>query len=552
MHCIAMNTQRRPQSGSRSRASSPRNDGFSRSSSRYGKKRSDGDARPSREGDSKERPYQKRTRPSSGGGFGSRDGRPSRDGDSAERPYQKRTRPSSGGGFGSRDGRPSRDGDSAERPYQKRTRPSSGGGFGSRDGRPSRDAESKERSYQKRSRTNTGFGGRLRNAGSKGSSFHGRHSGRKGKKGFAEHINPALFIKKAAVVTIQEPAYEVTHKFADFKFAPQINKNLAHLKYEIPTPIQDQSIVHIQQGRDVIGLANTGTGKTGAFLLPLIDKLVQQRNATVLIIAPTRELALQIDNEFIQFARGTGLISALCIGGTSITKQMHRLKRRPHFVIGTPGRIRDLHERKALHLDRCKYVILDEVDRMMDMGFIIEITEILKNVPAERQSLFYSATMPPKIKKLAEEFLRDPVTVQVSVGTASETVDQDVVKVFDKSKKFEALTEILSRKEVEKTLIFCETKRETERIAVALRKANFAADSIHGDKSQFQRQKALSSFRDHKTTILVATDVAARGLDVKGITHVINYTIPQTYDDYVHRIGRAGRAGKKGFALTFI
>lgn len=492
MHRIGMNTQRRPHGGSRSRASSPRNDGFKRPSSRYGNKRSHGDARPSREGDAADRPFHKRKRPSSGGSFGARDERSSREGGSSDRPFHKR------------------------------------------------------------SRGNAGFGGRLRHAGNKGRSFHGRHSGRKGKKGFAEHINPALFIKKAASVTVQQPAYEVTHKFADFKFAPQINKNLAHLKYEIPTPIQDQSIVHIQQGRDVIGLANTGTGKTGAFLLPLIDKLVTNRNATVLIIAPTRELALQIDNEFIQFARGTGLISALCIGGTSITKQIHRLKRRPHFVIGTPGRIRDLHDRKALRLDRCKYVVLDEVDRMMDMGFIVEITEILKNVPEERQSLFYSATMPPKIKKLAEEFLRDPVTVQVSVGTTSENVDQDVIKVADKSKKFEALAEVLSRTEVEKTLIFCETKRETERIALALRKANFAADSIHGDKSQFQRQKALAAFRSNKVTILVATDVAARGLDVKGVTHVINYTIPQTYDDYVHRIGRAGRAGKKGFALTFI
>ncbi len=415
-----------------------------------------------------------------------------------------------------------------------------------------RDQASKSQRSRFEKRSGGGFGSRGPRRNDRG--FRGGRSGqRQGKRKFSsEKIDASLFINKAASVVVKEPAYVITHTFADFKFVPQLNTNLQRLKYVTPTPIQDQSIMHIQQGRDVVGLANTGTGKTGAFLLPLINKISSSMNDAVLIIAPTRELALQIDNEFVQFSQGMKMISALCIGGTSIHKQIHRLKRKPQFIIGTPGRIKDLHERKALRLDRCGYIVLDEVDRMMDMGFIDDIREILKHMKTERQSLFYSATMPPKIKKLAEEFLKEPVTVQVSVGKASENVDQDVIKVLDKEKKFDALKEVLKRKEVEKVLIFCETKRETEKVSVELFRAGFKADSIHGDKSQYQRQKALSRFREGGTDILVATDVAARGLDIKGVTHIINYTIPQTYDDYIHRIGRAGRAGKKGFALTFI
>jgi ATP-dependent RNA helicase RhlE len=374
--------------------------------------------------------------------------------------------------------------------------------------------------------------------------------GRNNSKKTGEKIDISRFVKKAN----EEPgmiAEEIKNTFADFGFVPDLEKNLRVKRYTTPTPVQDQSIGYIMGGRDIIGLASTGTGKTGAFLLPMINKAFKDKSQKILIITPTRELALQIASEFHSFSYGMRVFSALCIGGMPIGKQINNLRREPQFIIGTPGRLQDLHKRNLIDYSQFKNVVLDEVDRMLDMGFISEIREILQQFPKERQSLFFSATMPPKIKTLAEEFLQNPVTVSINAGKTAENVDQDIIRVSE-SEKFDKLQEILSQADFQKVLIFSETKHGVEKLKNNLVNGGFSAESIHGDKRQGQRQKALNQFKNNEVTILVATDVAARGLDIKDVSHVINYTIPQTYDDYIHRIGRTGRANSKGVALTFV
>ena len=372
---------------------------------------------------------------------------------------------------------------------------------------------------------------------------------RNAPKNRGERIDESKFVKKASSDISAE--VKITHAFRDFGFCSLLNRNLELRNYSTPTPIQDQSIEHILKGRDLIGLANTGTGKTAAFLLPLIEKCFANKHLKVLIIAPTRELAQQIDDEFRKFSSSMGLYSAVCVGGIPIYRQISALNRRPNFVIGTPGRLKDLKERGVIDFSNFKFIVLDEIDRMLDMGFVEEIRRILSELPRERQSLFFSATLPPKIRDLVNQFLHEPVSIQVSTGATAKNVDQDIVRVSS-HQKFDRLKELLITEELEKVLIFSETKREVEKLTEDLIRDGFKADSIHGDKRQTQRQKALSKFKDSLVQILVATDVAARGLDINNVTHVINYTLPQTYDDYVHRIGRTGRGDKKGFALTFV
>lgn len=366
-----------------------------------------------------------------------------------------------------------------------------------------------------------------------------------------EHIDISKFINRSTPVS-QAASYKARHAFADFGFSIDLQKNLDLREYTTPTPIQDQSIKHIMDGRDLIGLANTGTGKTAAFLLPLIEKILKKRYEKALIIAPTRELAIQIDNEFRAFAAGLKLYSAVCVGGMPIQKQLFALKRNPQFVIGTPGRLKDLSDRGAIKYSGYANIVLDEVDRMLDMGFILEITQILNSLPEKRQSLFFSATMPEKIRTLVKQFMTEPVTVEVKSGNTAASVAQDIVRIRDKSEKFDKLQNLLNMPEMTKVLIFSETKWDVEKLAINLSQSGFRAESIHGGKRQTQRQRALSAFRNDNCRILVATDVAARGLDIGDISHVINYTIPQTYDDYVHRIGRTGRGDKSGQALTFV
>lgn len=365
-----------------------------------------------------------------------------------------------------------------------------------------------------------------------------------------EHIDISKFICKAKPIA-NGSQVEIKHAFLDYGFSEKINQNLVNLGYSTPTAIQDQSIAEIIAGRDLLGLANTGTGKTAAFLLPLINKCQKDDRQNVLIIAPTRELAQQIDQEFKKFAKNIRLYSVVCVGGIPISKQIIELRRCPHFVIGTPGRLKDLRDRNKINFGVFQNIVLDEIDRMLDMGFVDEIKRIMVELPTKRQSLFFSATMPTKIEILVKQFLTNPITIKTTTGETAANVDQDIIRCR-KDDKFEHLRDILTKTELKKVLIFSETKRDVEKLTKNLETSGFRADSIHGDKRQSQRQKALSRFKQDEIQILVATDVAARGLDINNVSHVINYTIPQTYTDYIHRIGRTGRGTKSGQALTFV
>lgn len=406
------------------------------------------------------------------------------------------------------------------------------------------------------------FGG-SRDGGSRGGrSFGGRggsprHGGGRGpaRRGFGgDNIPFARYINKISHLTAEKP-YEATHAFADFAIADSLKKNIIDKGYEKPTPIQDQSIPHILEGKDVVGLANTGTGKTAAFLIPLINKIIVGRpdkHEKLLIIVPTRELATQIQDEFFGFAKGLHIYSAVCVGGVGIGSQISALRRRPNVVIATPGRLKDLVKRKLLKLESCANVVLDEADRMLDMGFIDDIRYILSMLPKERHTLFFSATMAPEIRNLIKEFLKDPIQVSVKMRDTSANVDQDVVRVKDRKRKFEVLEEVLRSDGMNKVLIFGRTKHGVEKLALALHEKGFKVGSIHGNKTQAHRQKSLNLFKSGAINILVATDVAARGLDIPQVSHVINFEVPATYDDYVHRIGRTGRADQMGKALTFV
>ncbi len=355
-----------------------------------------------------------------------------------------------------------------------------------------------------------------------------------------------------AVIIEEQKAYIPVHQFDDFKIEEPLKKNIANKGYKIPTAIQDSSIPDVLKGRDVIGIANTGEGKTAAFLIPLINKMIKHPNAKVLVVIPTRELALQIDEEFMGFSRGLGIYSVLLVGGASIGMQIERLRRKVRMVIGTPGRIKDLLERGELNLAGFDNLVLDEADRMLDMGFINDIKFLIAKLPRERHTLFFSATFSREIEQLAGTLLHDPLKISVKKHDTSRNVEQDVVRVRSKEEKFATLANLLRSPGFNKVLVFGRTKHGVEKLSIALNREGFKTTSIHGNKSQPQRQQALKSFKDERVQIMVATDVAARGLDIPNVTHVINYELPQSYDDYVHRIGRTGRAGKGGTALTFV
>ncbi len=359
------------------------------------------------------------------------------------------------------------------------------------------------------------------------------------------------YVKKAVGTTALEE-YIPKNQFSDFNIIPQLKINIADKGFIKPTLIQDQAIPEILQGKDVIGIANTGTGKTASFLIPLIEKVFKNKNEKVLIVLPTRELALQIVGELNSFAKSLNIYSALCIGGAGMGKQINALRRNPNFVIGTPGRLKDLINRNILKLSSFSNVVLDEVDRMLDMGFIHDIKHLISLMPVKRQSLFFSATVSKEVDSLILRFVKNPIKISVKSGETSDNIDQDIVRVKDKAKKIEALHDLLIKDEFKKVLIFGRTKREVENLSRALHQRGFKADSIHGDKSQSKRERVLRLFKSNQLQTLVATDVAARGLDIVDITHVINYDPPNTYDDYIHRIGRTGRANKTGKALTFV
>jgi superfamily II DNA/RNA helicase len=365
-------------------------------------------------------------------------------------------------------------------------------------------------------------------------------------------INPDKFINKAVELADEQP-FEPVHAFRDFGFDTRLQFNVESHGYETPTPVQDGAIPHVLQGRDLIGLANTGTGKTAAFLLPIMQRMLHRQAGRCLILVPTRELAIQIEEEFRMFARGLGLYATLVVGGASINRQLDQLRRRPQFIVATPGRLKDLLENYGQRVDDFDVLVLDEADRMLDMGFIRDIKAIMAHVREDRQTLFLSATITPEIESLIKNLLKDPAKVSVRTRETSDHVEQDVVKVEGgKEAKEEKLVELLRQPEFSKVLIFGETKWGVQRLADKLGKRGLKVAAIHGNKSQPQRQKALNDFKAERVQALVATDVAARGLDIPNVSHVINYDAPKQYEDYIHRIGRTGRAGAMGKALTFV
>lgn len=363
--------------------------------------------------------------------------------------------------------------------------------------------------------------------------------------------DPNLYIKKASP-NAAAVEYTAQNSFESFNLAPILKSNIDYKGYTTPTPIQDQAIPSILEGRDLIGLAATGTGKTAAFLIPLIEQMYRDRGKKTLIITPTRELAQQIQDEFKDFAYDMKLYSSLIIGGANIHRQINELRRNPHMVIATPGRLKDLVEHKAIYLEDYTNIVLDEVDLMVDIGFINDVKYFTSLLPKTRQSLFFSATISPKVQGILQVFVQNPVTVSVKKQETSENVDQDVVKVSHPAEKLDKLHDLLIQDGFDKVLIFGRTKHGIEKLNKELEFRGFKVGAIHGNKRQSQRQRVLQSFKKSEIQILLATDVASRGLDIPNVTHVINYELPETYDDYIHRIGRTGRAGKTGIALTFI
>lgn len=377
----------------------------------------------------------------------------------------------------------------------------------------------------------------------------GGNGGRRNSKTLKLDIS--TFINKAVTIIEKEEKFVPEHTFATLKIEPTLKKNILDRGYELPTPIQDRTIPHILRGEDIVGLANTGTGKTAAFLIPLINKVILDPREQIIILTPTRELAIQIEDELSSFTSGMRIYSTVCVGGAPIYQQISKLKRPNNFIIGTPGRIMDLMKRNVLKLDAFKTIVLDEADRMLDMGFINDMRFVMAAMPKERHTLFFSATMSPTIEILIKDFLNTPVNISVKTRATAKNVDQDVVRVQG-GNKIDILQKLLSDPEFSKVLVFGRTKHGVEKLSKELLKRGVKSESIHGNKTHGQRQKSLKRFKNDEVQTLIATDVVARGLDINDVTHVINYELPETYDDYVHRIGRTGRGNKTGKALTFV
>jgi ATP-dependent RNA helicase RhlE len=359
------------------------------------------------------------------------------------------------------------------------------------------------------------------------------------------------YINRNPVVAQEEAPYVAQHSFADFTLARELGRAIQKSCYTIPTPIQDQIIPHILKGKDVVGLANTGTGKTAAFLIPLIHKVLTHQRESILILAPTRELVIQIEQELRTLTRGLRVFSVTCVGGVGINPQLRDLRKHNHFIIGTPGRTKDLIARKAIVPSRINTIVLDEADQMLDMGFIGDMRSIIRHLPKEHHTLFFAATMSKTIEGLIHEFLNEPVTVSVKKQDVTKNVTQDVVKIGGKD-KIDVLSSLLTQKEFSKVIVFGKTKYGVENLSKKLVARGIKAVSIHGNKSHGQRQHALKQFKSYQAHILIATDVAARGIHVDNVSHVINFDLPATQEDYVHRIGRTGRGAQRGKALTLV
>lgn len=390
-----------------------------------------------------------------------------------------------------------------------------------------------------------------RNYSHRGKNYRPYHSHQRRFSPQGKKLDESLFVKKAKEVTAENP-FANGAKFADYNLVSQLKANIAQHGYQTPTQIQNQVIPQVLAGKDIIGIASTGTGKTAAFLTGLINKAYLDRNQRVLIIVPTRELAQQISQEFDQLAKSLNLAITTIIGGVSISRQINSLRSGPNFIAGTPGRLKDLIKRGEIKPASFQNVVLDEVDRMVDMGFIKDIRYLMSLLPQNRQGLFFSATINKDTEKILQNFAQNPIRVSVKHQDNLDNIDQDIVKITNRGAKIDVLRKLLAQPGFDKVLIFGRTKWGMEKLARLLSQYGIRAAAIHGNKTQSQRQKALGQFKNNQIQVLTATDVASRGLDIDNVTQVINFDPPATYDDYIHRIGRTGRMGKKGLALTFV
>lgn len=384
-----------------------------------------------------------------------------------------------------------------------------------------------------------------------GSNHSNRNNARPAKK--ASTLDTSLLVKEADH-SIVEKVFLSDRLVKELPIDIKLKQALSLKGYERPTEIQDRTLEALLEGRDLLGIAQTGTGKTGAFLIPIVEQLLHQRvNPYALIVVPTRELALQVEEEFKSIAKGMGLYSACFIGGTNINRDLQNLRRSSHVVIATPGRLLDLTDRRAIDLSKFKTLVLDEFDRMLDMGFIRDVNRILDGMKQRRHTMLFSATLDKSQQSMINNILNNHVTVKVSAGNSSgDGIDQEVINLKPGEDKFKVLQHMLAQNEFQRVLLFEETKHRVSRLCIKLNNAGIRADQIHGNKSQNARQNALKAFKQGRIQVLVATDVASRGLDISDVSHVINYQVPQTHDSYIHRIGRTGRAGKTGKAYTFV
>ncbi|HNS17757.1 MAG TPA: DEAD/DEAH box helicase [Bacteroidales bacterium] len=406
--------------------------------------------------------------------------------------------------------------------------------------------------------SNSRFASKIRNYSRPRNPFNGqpivtpgRTAGSQGR-GKVSSINPNQLIKRA--IQRDEVEFVPGWSFDQTSLHARLKKALHQKGYTSPTEIQEKTIGTLIQGRDLLGVAKTGTGKTAAYLIPVIHRLLSEdRPFQSLILVPTRELALQVEGEFNSLTKGMGFAAACFVGGKSISNDFRKLRMMNHLVVGTPGRLIDLMNRGALRLNSFTLLVIDEFDRMLDMGFIQDVNRIVAAVQDRKQTLLFSATLDKTQRKMIDELLTNPVEVNINCDDISgDHIDQDIIRVGSTEDKFAVLLQLLQQEGFTRVLLFADTKRMVERMGKQLQRSGIRTEVIHGDKSQFMREKALNNFKKGQVQVLVATDVAARGLDISDVTHVINYQLPRDYESYVHRIGRTGRAGKEGKAFTFV
>ena len=388
-------------------------------------------------------------------------------------------------------------------------------------------------------------GGRGGNRGGGG----GRHHQGRSKHVY-KPIDAELMVHEA--VPMKEVKYHAETRYDDWDIHPKLKLALRAAGWKFPTEIQEKSFEHIVELKDIMGIATTGTGKTGAFLIPIIDALLKDEAFQTLCLAPTRELALQIEQEFKTLTQGMTFTSLTLIGGRNINTDIRNLKRDYDLIVATPGRLKDLYQQGKINLAEASVLILDEFDRMLDMGFQKDVIYLSDQMGERDQTMLFSATLDKTQQKLIDHFLTDPAIVQVSSGEASAEHINQTVRYVSGDDKFNELIDLMEQPELKRVLVFAETKHRVKKITKKLNQAGIGTDEIHGNKSQNYRQKALGKFKSGKIKALCATDVAARGLDIDDVTHVINFEAPTDYDTYIHRVGRTGRNGKTGEAITFV